>query len=113
VRCGSCIKIFPFTLTKCGDFLGSGFGEGDVLEHMKRVHAIMHPLQTMQVLVKEIHNNFPTSYHYIIMKLLQKCKFSFKPQKSEKINKCYVLKKKLSCHLLVGDKVIIWMSFIY
>jgi hypothetical protein len=51
VRCGSCIKIFPLTLTKCGDFLGSGFGfgKGDVLEHMKGVHDIMHPLQTMQV----------------------------------------------------------------
>jgi hypothetical protein len=65
VRCGSCIKTFPFTLTKCGDFLGSrfGFGEGDVLEHMKGVHDIMHPLETMQTLVREIHHKFPTSYH--------------------------------------------------
>ncbi len=127
VRCGSCIKIFPFTLTKCGDILGSGFGEGDVLEHMKRVHAIMHPLQTTQVLVKEVHNNFPTSYHYIIMKLLQKCKFLFKPQKSEKINKCYVLKKSFfvtcwweikssfGCHLFiryVGLKITLMFLYI-
>ncbi len=60
MRCGSCIKIFPFTLTKSGDFLGSGFGEGDVHEHMKRVHDIMHPLQTVQVLIKEIHKKIPT-----------------------------------------------------
>lgn len=95
MKCGSCIKIFPFTLTKCGDFLGSGlgFGKCDVLEHMKGVHDVMHPLQTMQVLVKEIHHKFPTSYHYITMNLLQKCKFSFKTKKSEKINKCYALKK--------------------